>query len=291
MYCIYAGKKIDESKSNLEHVIPLSLGGSDEFCIKVSEKYNSILGSKIDGKMTQDFLIGIDRVKHGDKGHSSKEPRMDIKSKLESEKPVITSFTRDGLKVYDVSNKKYINIPNTISLNTKIDLNLRMKFTAKVALATGYYLFGEKFVKYSDCESLRKIMMSDNLEETIKKEMIKNVRFYDPLLTGNKIKGDLSFQIYKMFFECNGASSVVWTFSEHLFIVFVAIYGKFVGMVNFQANIEKFPKEEDFWLGHVLICQDGYLIRKSWREALIEMCEQTGLLDEQTLKQVKEFKG
>ena len=42
MYCIYAGKKIDESKSNLEHVIPLSLGGSDEFCIKVSEKYNSI---------------------------------------------------------------------------------------------------------------------------------------------------------------------------------------------------------------------------------------------------------
>ena len=171
MYCIYAGKKIDESKSNIEHIIPLSLGGSGEFCIKVSEKYNSILGSKIDGKMTQDFLIGMDRVKHGDKGHSSKKPRMDIKSKLESGEPVITSFMKDGLKVYDSFKKKYINIPKKLSLSTKIDLNLRMKFTAKVALATGYYLFGEKFVKYSDCESLRKIMMSDNLEVTSNKEL------------------------------------------------------------------------------------------------------------------------
>ena len=84
---------------------------------------------------------------------------------------------------------------------------------------------------------------------------------------------------------------MVWSFSEKSFIVFVAIYGKFVGMINFEADTDEFLKEDNFWLGHTLICQNGQLIRMSWRDAIIEMCEKTGLLDESIIAEAKKFKG
>lgn len=292
VYCIYSGKEIKESDSNVEHIIPLSLGGSNEFTINVSKECNSYLGSKVDGKMTRDFLIGMDRVKHEEKGHSKKEPRLDVKSKLEDGKPVITSFTKNDMKIFDPVIKDYIAMPHTVKMEVKLDLDIRMKFTAKVALATGYYLFGDKFVKYSDCNSLRNIMMSDNLKETLKKSRdVGKIRFFDPLLTKKECKTDEMFQVYKLFIESSNASSVVWSFSESSFIVFVAIYGKFIGMLNFGAETDKFPKSDDFWLGHTLICQNGKLIRMSWREALIEMCEITGLLDKNILIEAKLIKG
>ena len=292
MYCIYSGKEINESEANVEHIIPLSLGGSDEFIIMVSKELNSCLGSKVDGKMTQDFLISMDRVKRDGKGHSKKVPRVDVKSMLDNGNPAITSFTKDGMRLFDPIKKKYINMPHKVKVQTKLDLDIRMKFTAKVALATGYYLFGDKFVKYSDCQSLRSIMMSDNLKESIKKASnIRNIRFYDPLLTGRECKADTFFQVYQLFVESNKVSSVVWTFSKRSFIVFIAIYGKFVGMINFEAETDKFPNEDNFWLGHTLICQNGQLIRMSWRDAIIEMCEKTGLLDEPYIAEAKKFKG
>jgi hypothetical protein len=135
-------------------------------------------------------------------------------------------------------------------------------------------------------------MTSDNLKETLKKmDDFRKIRFFDPLLTGKECKTDTSFQVYKLFIESSNASSVVWSFSESSFIVFVAIYGKFVGMLNFEAVIDKFPKTDDFWLGHTLICQNGQLIRMSWREAIIEMCEKTGLLDSNIINEAKKFKG
>lgn len=298
MYCIYSGKEIhelesnDELETNEEHIIPLSLGGSDDFTIRVSKEYNDYLGSNVDGKMTQDFFIAMDRVRHQDKGHSQKEPRLDVKSEIENGKPAITSFTKDNMKVFDPVHKKYVDIPPKIKMETKLDLDIRTKFTAKVALATGYFLFGDTFVKYSDCDSLRNIMMSDNLKETLKKPgAIGNIRFFDPLLTGKECETEPMFQVYKLFIESNNATSVVWTFSEKSCIVFVAIYGKFIGMINFEAMTAQFPITDDFWLGHVLICQNKKLIRMSWRNAIIEMCEKTGVLDDNTILRFKNFKG
>lgn len=100
-------------------------------------------------------------------------------------------------------------------------------------------------------------------------------------------KEDTSFQVYRLFVQSNNASSVVWSFSEKTFIVFVSIYGKFVGMINFEAEIDKFPMTEDFWLGHTLICQNRKLVRMSWRDVIIEMCEKTGLLDEASIEEAK----
>ena len=62
-------------------------------------------------------------------------------------------------------------------------------------------------------------------------------------------------------------------------------------MINFEAETDKFLNEDNFWLGHTLICQNGQLIRMSWRDAIIEMCEKTGLLDESVIAEAKKFKG
>lgn len=292
MYCIYSGKEIDDSKSTVEHIIPLSLGGSNDFTINVSEKYNNLLGSRVDGKMTQDFLTSLDRVNHGDKGHSKKIPKVNIKSKIENKKPAITSFTKNNMTIFDPINKKYIDVPHKLTMKVPFDLDIRIKFTTKVSLATGYYLFGDKFTQYSDCNSLRNIMMSENLKETLKKaDNFEGIRFFDPLITKKACEKDTMFQIYKLFIERSNESSVVWSFSEESFIVFVAIYGKFIGMLNFKAVTDKFPKTGDFWLGHTLICQNGKLRRMSWRDTLIEICEKTGILDEDIINEAKKFKG
>ena len=108
MYCIYSGKEIDAQDTNIEHIIPLSLGGSNDFTINVSEKLNSYLGSKIDGKLTQDFLVNMDRVHYAGKGHSKKEAKLNIRSELEDGSPVITTFTQKEMKVFDPVNKQYI---------------------------------------------------------------------------------------------------------------------------------------------------------------------------------------
>ncbi len=39
-------------------------------------------------------------------------------------------------------------------------------------------------------------------------------------------------------------------------------------MINFEAETDKFPREDNFWLGHTLVCQNGQLIRMSWRDAI-----------------------
>ena len=58
MYCIYSGKEITPEEATVEHIIPLSLGGNNQFTTNVGKKINSDVGSKIDGKFSQDFLIG-----------------------------------------------------------------------------------------------------------------------------------------------------------------------------------------------------------------------------------------
>ena len=98
MYCIYSGKEIDEKASNIEHIIPISLGGCDELTIRVDREINSKIGSQIDGKLTQDFLIALDRVKNGDRGHSKKTPKYTVQSKTQEGKTVISTFTSQALQ-------------------------------------------------------------------------------------------------------------------------------------------------------------------------------------------------
>ena len=294
MYCIYSGREIDDSKMNIEHIIPLSLGGCNDFSISVEKTLNSVLGSKVDGKMTNDFLIALQRIKNTAIGHSNKLPKFNVKSSTEDGKPLVSTFVKDNLLVFDPIDKRYVENINKVKMVTKIELDTRIKFVIKVALATGFFLFGKDITNYVDCDSLRSVMMSENLQELLEAspEKINGLRFYDslhPIEERDRIWVDL----YKMYCQCYHSTNVLWTYSPSSIIVHVGIWGEFIGCINFKADVEKMPriKNTEYWLGHILICENNKLIRKSWRAALLDLCESQNLINEDDLVAAKVFKG
>lgn len=290
MYCIYSGKEIDEKASNIEHIIPISLGGCDELTIRVDREINSKIGSQIDGKLTQDFLIALDRVKNGDRGHSKKTPKYTVQSKTQEGKTVISTFTSQALQFYDPVIKDYVDISGKVTMNTKIDMDLRLKFVTKVALGVGYYLFGKGFEEYTDCDSLRMILTEENLSKLFEKqsEKFEGMRFYDSLHQINDADKPI-MEIYKLFCQYSKKTNILWSYSQESIIVHVAIYGKFIGLINFKAKRNIIPEIKDCWLGHIMICDENRLIRKSWREAILEMVEAYKLLDEETIEAVRKL--
>jgi hypothetical protein len=290
LYCIYSGHEVEETSMNIEHIIPLSLGGCDSFSIYVEKNINSHLGTEVDGKLSQDFLIGLDRVQAGSKGHSGKIPNYDVKKSRIDGHPVITTFTKEGVMVFDPVGKRQLQGKGSIEIQMKLDIDIRFRFTAKVALATGFFLFGETFANYANCLSLRKIMLSKNLRETYNEDpsIFTDIRGFDPLRTIQN-NNDPNLEIYKHFCKYCNCSNVFLTYSPQSIIVHTGINGTFVGCINFPADVSKFPNDKDFWLGHVLLCKNGVLVRKSWRSALMEMSEANHLLTEEQLRATKEF--
>lgn len=63
---------------------------------------------------------------------------------------IISTFTNEGLKLFDPKQKKMIissEGKNAIQMRTSLDMDVRIKFVVKVALATGYYLFQDNSLK------------------------------------------------------------------------------------------------------------------------------------------------
>jgi hypothetical protein len=56
VYCPYTDLQLAESECSPEHIVPLSLGGTNGFELPVSASFNSKLGHEIDGAMANDFL-------------------------------------------------------------------------------------------------------------------------------------------------------------------------------------------------------------------------------------------
>ena len=78
-YCVYHNiEHQDTVLSNDEHIIPLSLGGSNELVIKTCEKSNSELGSSIDAALNDNILMSAQRFRLGLTGHSGKLPSLDF---------------------------------------------------------------------------------------------------------------------------------------------------------------------------------------------------------------------
>lgn len=73
IYCIYTDKLTPEAECSIEHILPLSLGGCNEFVIKVNAAKNATLGSEIDGKLANDFILTLVRKGNNFKGHSKKD--------------------------------------------------------------------------------------------------------------------------------------------------------------------------------------------------------------------------
>lgn len=82
-YCPYLNQDFDETHPFTdEHIVPLSLGGPDALCIRVSEEANSQLGADVDGPLASNWLICDHRVRLNLPGQSRNPPVLQMDGEL-----------------------------------------------------------------------------------------------------------------------------------------------------------------------------------------------------------------
>lgn len=232
-YCIYTGEKIATGEMNKEHIIPLSLGGSDDFSIFVSEELNSYVGSKVDGKLKNDVMLGLALNHQNFKGHSKKEQMVNIKKASENGSPVSVSIKKNHIEVYDPIRKETRLNPKEVTLEFRMDRDVRIRFVAKVALATGYFLFKENFIENADHHSLRKFVFNDDVPED------STLRIITPF-GGVKESDAEHVEWLKTVFKTMKGASVFYLVGDNETIVEVGLAENYIASIIFKSeNKEK----------------------------------------------------
>lgn len=268
-YCIYLDA--DSSDMSEEHILPLSLGGVDVFSIQADRRFNNTVGSSVDGAVANDFLILFKRDRAGSKGHSGKHPVPVIKrAELEDGSPVQARLGKEGLRLFDVKKRRDLTPAEAnnlvVKLSGSLDMNAEVKFLAKVALAAGYFAYGEQFrasVRHSEA---RMILNAASLTD-IRPEVRMWSRFES---VDDKRPEEIErLNILRAMTESAGGSCVILMPGPGTFSVVVGVLGDFMGMISMPADTSNFPNAGDYQMGHCIFLQDGQMVRRSFYASLL----------------------
>ncbi|MEE3926400.1 HNH endonuclease [Pseudomonas viridiflava] len=266
-YCVYKNKLSDDL--SLEHVIPLSLGGHNSFCIQADRITNNALGSHVDAPVASDFLIMLDRQKHDMRGHSKFPPVPVAKHSTFENQKVQVAFNPGGPSLFDVRKRKKL-LPEQFFGKTitaggiRISLDAFLRFTAKTALSAGYFTYGSQFIDQVDHEQARVVMSASSLDS-----INSDVRVFDRF---SQIE-DGDHLIMRLLLTQHTHSGVLLIPGYDCFGVAVGILGNFIGFINIPAPGHTLPNHGDFDLGHVVFNQGGALVRRSFRAATAILAE------------------
>ena len=270
-YCIYLdGLSDDMSK---EHIFPMSLGGLDSFCIQADRKFNNNVGSRVDGAIANDFLMLFKRDRAAAKGHSGTHPEpIARRATLEDGTPIQAIFSKTGLRLYDLKQKRYLakgEGTRTIKVSgLKLDLDADIRFVAKVALAAGYYAYDDFFKNGVQHSQARMIVTAKHLTD-VNPSVRLYTRFQDP----ETLPDPSDYQLFKAAIELSGCSCVLMLPGKDCFGVVVGVLGEFMGMINIPANTTGFPNEGAYSLGHCIFLQEGKVKRMSFRHLCNKLLE------------------
>ena len=276
IYCPYTDRDIAENEANTEHIIPLSLGGTNGLEIPVDVDFNSIVGSELDGALANEFLMALRRTEYDARGHSGKEPFATIKRATYSEddRPAQVHFHRKhGVKVWDVRDRIFKKGAGTVKINTSLNIDLPVRFTAKVALAAGYFAYGDLFREHVDHRQLRDVMNIDLAKLDLSREpselgLNHLTLTVDSYLHEDPSDPDSPLLWIRKFCSSVRGSVIVLTPGSNCFGIGVGILGQYLAMVTVPANTESFPNSEDYAWGHVFAVVDNELKRCSWVDGL-----------------------
>ncbi len=278
IYCIYTDRNISEEEANSEHIIPLSLGGVNGFEIPVERNYNATAGSKIDGALANDFLTLFARREHDTSGHSGKSPfPLAKKSKIvKSNKPVQVAFEKEDIKVYSPIEKRYLTthekVGETFKSTFQVNPDSNLKFSAKVALSAGYFIYGDLFREKVAHDDLRLLMNFDR--KTANRNEFRNIRikgWFWPHPVEEKDKKD--FALYDYFAKTLNCSFVLCIPGPKNIGFIIALLGRLVGILNVAAKTDNFPNTIEHDLDHAVILQNKKVIRCSYRALVGEYME------------------
>lgn len=271
IYCPYTDKELPEHDTSMEHILPLALGGTNGFEILVSKELNSKLGSEIDGKLANDFLVMNRRNKLNIKGHSKKRPVFKAKKAQDGDSGYPLQISLDefdsNINVWDPISSRILEKsehPSVLQFQTHLDIDIDLQFVAKTVLSAGYFMYGEVFRSNVEHEELR-YMMSNPLSK-MGPEQYSIETTADGRFSTDKNR---KLEIFRAC--CTGLkySSIVGIIpSPKSLSIFVGVLGYYIGMVNVPANTKNFPNQGPYNWGHVVYVQNNKLIRSSFSTLL-----------------------
>jgi len=266
-YCIYSNsyfEKAGKERNDKDHIIPLSLGGNNNFVVDAEKNFNSKFSNEVEGKLANDFLIQMNRNYFGLRGHAKKDVMPERDGKIEGGGKVKIEFNKAAKKITikDIRSKqKVIDWGKlSFSLNYKDSyFELFLRFAAKVALGTGYFLYEDFFVKNVAHDELRLIMNGLSKLNEKERRKIKTRgylgRWFSP-------KKDTETKEYKLYSEiCKSVQgSVVIIYPTTKSLCFhIGIASEYVGMINVPAKTDMLLEKYKDGLGHViLITKNGF---------------------------------
>jgi hypothetical protein len=270
-WCPYTDLVLPDDAVNSEHIIPLSLGGANDFCIPVEKQFNAQAGTKIDGALANDFLTLIRRREFDARGHSNTPPTAVLrKSVLEDGKrPIqVTLRGKDDPLIWDAKSNRYLQKHETagkrISSQFKIGMYDRKRFLAKVALSSGYFIYGEIFRNCVRHSELRALMNLSTLESPndFKDFELRGYDEFSPIANVDKQQKEMDTFFCQLI---KGSCVIAIPGPQNVGFV-VGILGKWVGTLNVPATTDSFPFDDEYDLGHVIALRDGKMIRMSYRQ-------------------------
>lgn len=269
-YCIY----LDAFSSDMskEHIIPTSLGGLNSFCIQADRKFNNDVGAAVDGAIANDFLMLFSRDRAEAKGYSKRKPEPRAKrATLEDGTEVQVTFAKDGLRIFNSRERRYLNSSERSNRIIQVDgltldLNADIKFVAKVALAAGYFAYGDFFRLGVQHHHARQILNAESLVD-----IRPDVRLYTRFQSAEDLYDPTNLHLFKSIVEFSKCSCVMLIPGNRCFGVVVGILGEFMGMINIPADTADFPNSGDYALGHCIFLKDGIAQRISFREVCNDM--------------------
>lgn len=273
IWCPYAGEEMDSAACNAEHIIPLSLGGSNSFTVPVSKTLNAEVGSAIDAALaTRDVITMFRRREFDARGHSNKKPEVRIRNATygaDLRPAQVTLGGKDGTTVWDARNR--LDVPEQELAGQGIQLKFtikpfdRIRFVAKVALAAGYAIYGELFRTFADHADLRGLVHAKSLDAAKQVLVASNLRGCFDLYPVEP-KDARQVQLEKVMCEAVSGSVVMSTPTNESVIFTVGVLGQWVGTMNVPAQTDSYPNDGIHDVGHVILMVDGKTERISLRE-------------------------
>ena len=284
IYCPYTDRELPESGTSREHIIPLSLGGVNGFEIAVDSTFNSEVGTELDGKLASEFLFALRRTEYDTRGHSGKEPVATVRATYgEDNRPALARFhKKKGVTLWDARDREHKEGKGQVQIRFALNIDLPVRFTAKVALAAGYFVYGDLFREHVAHGQLRDVMNTNpaNLDPktgwaglSVRNLTVRVDRYLDevPANRGSRIL------CIRTFCSSVKGSVVLLVPGKDYLVVAVGILGQYLALVNVPARTESFPNEGAFTWGHVIEVVDKKLNRFSWTDGLARTpeCQRT----------------
>lgn len=269
MYFIYTNRDILEGDGNWDHVIPLSLGGRNQFVVWSDKAANSRLGSAVDGAVHKDPLLAFALRNAGVTGHRGKPVEPIWRRTQIDGRPCQITWGKDNVTAWDVRARRKLDDSELggkpIDTHLTFNLHAGIRLLAKVALGGGHYVYGVRFSKAVDCRPLRELALLD-IEGARQEASLLNSgisvcdRFHPDAQSGGAA--------YMNRLLCEHLHRSVFLAVPHgnAISFHVGIVGAYVGSLLVPAETADLPLDGDHDLGHAVILAPGEMERCSYRE-------------------------